>query len=405
MRRILAPVLFAILPCVVASTQPAAGDDAATQPTTALATPPATLPTTLPSLFRDVTDGGFDVSEFLSTRVGFLPMAMPITEPAVGYGLALGFSFFHDKPQVVNYPGQPPRVILPSITTVFGAGTENGTWSLGLGHIGVWNDGKIRYVGALGYANLDLDWFGRGDSLGGQSISYTNDVLFLYQKITFKLGDSDLFLGPQYRFLATDASFARDATDSGVPAIDLQSQTAGLGVVLAYDSLDQPFSPTRGIRAEVTYSQQADAFGGDFDYGRLNFFGITYIPLGDKFVLGLRADGGLITGGEAPFYDLPGLMTRGIPRGRYVDDAALLAEAELRYDVTNRWSLIGFGSIGRVADSFGALGSADNHAALGGGFRYLVARQYGIRMGLDLGYGDDGDWSVYVTMGTGWVRP
>ena len=367
----------------------------------------ATQPSTRPSLFRDPEDGAFDVSNFLSTRVGFLPMAMPITEPAVGYGLALGLSFFHDKPQVVNYPGQPPRVIMPSITTAIGASTESGTWSAALGHIGVWNDGKIRYVGAGGYASLDLDWFGRGDSLGGQSISYTNDVLFLYQKITFKLGDSNFFLGPQYRFLATDASFAGDATIPEISGGQLQSQTGGLGLVLAYDSLDQPFSPTRGVRAEVTYSQQAQAFGGDFDYGRLNAFAITYVPLGERFVLGLRVDGGLITGGddEAPFYDLPGLMTRGIPRGRYVDNAALLAEAELRYDLTNRWSLIGFGSIGRVADTFGDLGSADNHSALGSGFRYLVARQYGMRMGLDVGYADDGDWTLYVTLGTGWIRP
>src|SRR6185369_5623439 len=124
-----------------------------------------------------------------------------------------------------------------------------------------------------GYASLNLDWFGRGDSLGGHSISYTNDVLFLYQKITFKLGDSDFFLGPQYRLLATDASFAGDAaraTAAGIPDLELQSQTSGLGVVLAYDSLDQPFSPTRGVRAEVIYSQQAEAFGGDFDYGRIN---------------------------------------------------------------------------------------------------------------------------------------
>ena len=131
----------------------------------------STQPTTQPSLFRDPVDGAFDVSNFLSTRVGFLPIAMPITEPAVGYGLGLGLSFFHDKPQVVNYPGQPPRVIMPSITMVFGASTESGTWAAGLGHIGVWNDGKIRYVGAIGYANLDLNWFGKGDSLGGQSIS------------------------------------------------------------------------------------------------------------------------------------------------------------------------------------------------------------------------------------------
>ena len=127
--------------------------------------------------------------------------------------------------------------------------------------------------------------------------------------------------------------------------------------------------------------------------------------MGEKFVLGLRADGGLITGGDAPFYDLPSLMMRGIPRGRYVDDAALMTEAELRYDVTNRWSLMGFGGVGRVAENFGDLGSADNHGALGTGFRYLIARQYGMRMGLDVGYCDDGDWTVYITMGTGWVRP
>jgi len=67
--------------------------------------------------------------------------------------------------------------------------------------------------------------------------------------------------------------------------------------------------------------------------------------------------------------------------------------------------MVGFGSIGRVADTFGDLGSADNHFAGGGGFRYLIARQYGMRMGADLGYSDDGDWSIYITMGTGWVRP
>jgi hypothetical protein len=370
-------------------------------------TQPSTQPAAGGSLFRDPEDGAFDVSNFLSTRVGFLPLAMPITEPAVGYGLALGLSFFHEKPRVVLYPGQPPRVIMPSITSVFGASTESGTWSAGIGHIGVWNEGKIRYVGAGGYAELDLDWFGKGDSLGGESIAYENDVLFLYQKLTFKLGDSNFFLGPQYRLLSTDASFDVDATGAGISTVDLESQTSGLGVVLAYDSLDQPFSPTRGVRAEVTYSHQAEALGGDFDYGRLNAFAITYIPLGNQFVLGLRADGGLITsgGGEAPFYDLPGLMTRGIPRGRYVDNAALLAEAELRYDVTTRWSLIGFGSVGRVADDFGDLGSADTHGAVGTGFRYLVARQYGMRMGLDVGYSDDDDWTVYVTLGTGWVRP
>ena len=69
--------------------------DATTQPTTQPAAP---------SLFRDPVDGAFDVSNFLSTQQGFLPIAVPITEPAVGYGLSPGLSFFHDKPQAINRP-------------------------------------------------------------------------------------------------------------------------------------------------------------------------------------------------------------------------------------------------------------------------------------------------------------
>src|SRR4051812_1728701 len=96
-----------ILALILAGASFAPAAEPAAEPTTE----PATQPTTQPSLFRDPEDGAFDVSNFLSTRVGFLPIAMPITEPAVGYGLSLGLTFFHDQPKVVNYPGQPPRVI------------------------------------------------------------------------------------------------------------------------------------------------------------------------------------------------------------------------------------------------------------------------------------------------------
>jgi hypothetical protein len=80
------------------------------------------------------------------------------------------------------------------------------------------------------------------------------------------------------------------------------------------------------------------------------------------------------------------------------------AEAELRWDITRRWTLVGFGGVGRVGDSPDDLLDTDNHAAGGAGFRYLVAREYGLRMGLDVARSEE-DWTVYVTVGTGWVRP
>src|SRR5262249_29503986 len=124
-------------------------------------------------LFFSREDGYLDVSGFLSSKAGFLPVAMPITEPAVGYGLALGLAYFHSEPKAFpTAPGERARIMWPSTTVVMGAGTENGTWATGLAHLGVWDEGRIRYLGAVGYANLDLDWFSRSEALGGRSISY-----------------------------------------------------------------------------------------------------------------------------------------------------------------------------------------------------------------------------------------
>jgi hypothetical protein len=337
----------------------------------------------------------------LNTRSGFLPIATPITKPAVGLGLALGLTYFHEKPQVVHDASGESRVIMPTLTAVFGAGSENGTWAAGLAHIGVSEDGRTRYQGVAGCAALDLDWDGQGDSLNGNSIAYGNDLWFVRQEVTFQLADTDFHLGPFWRFLSNDASL--DADLVGVPLPDLESQTSGLGLVLNLGSRDQPFSPTRGVRAAVSYAQQADWLGGDFDYGTLAAYGIYYQPLGDGWVLGLRVDG-QFQDGDVPFYDLSSPYLRGIPRGRFVDDDSILAEAELCWDFVRRWTLVGFGGVARVAPDADDLLDAEDELAGGAGFRYLIAEQYGLRMGLDAAYGDD-DWTVYVTVGTGWARP
>jgi hypothetical protein len=51
----------------------------------AAAVPRATVAKERPSLY-DAQDGWLDLSGFLDTAYGFVPLVMPITEPAVGYG-------------------------------------------------------------------------------------------------------------------------------------------------------------------------------------------------------------------------------------------------------------------------------------------------------------------------------
>ena len=48
-------------------------------------------------VFKDTLDNAFDVSNYLYNLHGLLPVVMPITEPAVGYGAAGALVYFIPK--------------------------------------------------------------------------------------------------------------------------------------------------------------------------------------------------------------------------------------------------------------------------------------------------------------------
>ena len=103
------------------------------------------------SRFFDPEDGWFDVSGFLDTAHGFVPVIAPITEPAVGYG-AVGALVFVDR----DTSGQGERYTRPNIAVVGGLGTENGTRGLFAGHLGTWMDGRLRTLVAAADVDVNL---------------------------------------------------------------------------------------------------------------------------------------------------------------------------------------------------------------------------------------------------------
>jgi hypothetical protein len=358
-------------------------------------------------LFHDEKDGAFDASQFLSSKIGFLPVLIPITEPAVGYGLGGGLAFLHTRPRVVDTP-DGLRVVPPDATFVGGMATENGTWGGFGAHLHTWQGGRIRYMVGGGYASLNLDWFGQSDAFAGRPFSYNLEASALVQKLSFKLGDSDFFAGVRQRALLTDTRFdpRTDLTPTATPPDlnrdQLDADVSGLGLTVGYDTRDSYFSPTRGTKASADWIQNADAFGSDFDYGRLELESCTYVPLREAWTLGLRGEADY-AGEDAPFFDLAAIHLRGIEAGRYVDNFAVTVEAEVRWDVSARWTVVGFGGVGWVADEMDLVGDAKGRGAGGAGFRYLLAREYDLRLGLDAAVGPD-QGAVYVTVGTGWLR-
>jgi hypothetical protein len=93
---------------------------------------------------------------------------------------------------------------------------------------------------------------------------------------------------------------------------------------------------------------------------------------------------------------------RGILSNRYQGQDALSVEAELRWDLTSRWSLLGFlGSGWAAEDGMGDFVFNQGHVAGGTGFRYLISRVFRIRTGMDFAWSDE-DFAFYFTTGTAW---
>jgi len=89
---------------------------------------------------------------------------------------------------------------------------------------------------------------------------------------------------------------------------------------------------------------------------------------------------------------------------RYQGDEVAQGEAELRWQFWKRFSLVGFGGGGVAWNNFDHCEKTRTIVTGGTGFRYELARKYGLHMGADVAFGPDGP-AVYVQFGSAWMRP
>jgi len=351
--------------------------------------------------FRDPDDGRPDLSEYLLTRKGFLPVPIIITEPAVGYGGGLAVAFFSQS-LAEAAGGRVGRIVPPTIAAGGAFYTSNGSYGGALALFHPFRNDRWRYLGALGGASLNLDFFGFDPDgpLADTPIAYSIDPLFLLQRLQGRVGKSDLFVGLQYAYLHTTSTFEGDLP-ADVPERDLELTLGGLGGRLEYDSRDNLLDAKRGMDIVVNGTWYASAFGSDRAFGRYEVQGLFYGQPTTQWGYGLRVETRLASG-DPPFFAKPFLSMRGVPSGKYMNDVSLLGESELRYSLDGRWTLLGFGGAGRVAETLGDLGDAPTVGAGGTGFRYLIARKLGLGAGLDFAFGPDGEFAVYIQTGGAW---
>ena len=355
------------------------------------------------SQFVDSKDGNLDMSQWLAGRTGFLPIPIIISDPAVGYGGGLVLAFFHEsKDEKLADLGEDEMLTLPpSVSFALGAVTENGSWIGGGGHFGSWKEDSIRYVGAAGYGDFNLKFYGIDREFPGDNgLEFNIKGFLFFQELTFRIKKSNFFIGGRYAYFNSTIDSDIFGGIPGIPNDGLDDATGGLGLIINYDSRDNIISPNDGHLAKLHTMFYNEAFGGDYNYTKIKASSFSYWPVLNDVILGVRLEGDL-TDGDAPFYDVPYIEMRGIPALRYQGENVIVAELEARWDITFRWSLVGFGGGGLTADNIGDFGGESAKFAGGGGFRYLIARRLGLRVGLDIAVGPE-DTVVYMGAGSAW---
>jgi hypothetical protein len=345
--------------------------------------------------FTDTLDNGFDASAWLSQRYGFIPIVSIITEPAIGPGASLGLGFLHRAQKDLGKPLDHP----PSVSGLFGMYTANDSWGVGGGHAGFWKDDRIRYRGGLGYVSMNLTYY---PQVLIKSVDFNVEGGGLLQELSFRIMDTNLFLGARYTFTKTRATIEIPLDSLDIDPWEIDNKIGGLGALSMYDSRNNVFTPDRGIRAGISYMYYDEVFGSDRTYQRLDTYALGFHPVTNTIYFGLRLDG-RFNFGDAPFYALPYIDLRGVPAMRYQGKYTALAETEWRWDFTGRWSLDFFGGVGRTAPRRGDFSDGETAWNAGGGFRYLLARLFGLRAGCDIARGPE-DWAFYVIVGSAWGR-
>jgi hypothetical protein len=335
------------------------------------------------SVFRDPEDGELDASEWLLEKKGFLPVPMIITEPAIGYGAGAALLWFRES---IGERRAQGRLTPPDIFGGALAATENGTTLVGGFGMVTFAREYWRWRGFIGRPDVNLDFYGENTSIG-----YNLEGWATTQQLMRRIGESENFVGARWNYLDFEARFD-PSRPLPVPFPGERAITSsGAGLFFEHDSRDNFFTPSRGWKFFVESVFYSPDLGSDAEYEIYRAQLLAYFPFKKEFILGGRADARAARG-DVPFYQLPFIEMRGIPFFRYQNDEVALVEAELRWNITPRWALVGFAGTGKADESASAWGV---------GFRRLVARRLGIYMGIDIAKGPE-ETAFYIQAGSAW---
>jgi hypothetical protein len=350
--------------------------------------------------FIDPDDQQLDLSYFLENPRGFLPIPIIVTEPAVGYGGGMAGMFLRPREEA-----GAEGWARPDISAVGAIATQNGTWAAFAGDSSRWFDSRLKTLVGAGTGMVNLDFYGLGSTKAESdqgvrySLTFTGAVVQANWQVAPK---SPWSLGLRYVRADVEPTL-RDAPAFPGLADRIRVNISAPTAIIEFDTRDSVFTPTRGLYAETSWMASRKALGASEDFERFEQILIGYQPLARDVTLGARGDYAWSSSGT-PFFLRPFVVLRGVPAMRYQGDQVASVEAEARWQFSGRWSVVAFGGAGTTRTSRESYSATQNVGSGGFGFRYELARKFGLHAGVDVAR-SPGTTAVYLQVGNAWFRP
>lgn len=348
----------------------------------------------------DPADGQLDLGELLASARGFLPIPVIVTEPAVGYGGGLVGLFVRPRREAGDEGWSRP-----DLSGVGGFGTENGTWGAMAVDVTHWLDGRVKTMAGAGTGQVNLDFHGLGSTRGSfdTAVRYTLDFTGAVLQANWKVAPkSPWALGVRYVYAEVEPRLRDEPAFPGL--VDrTRVKVSAPGAILEYDSRDNVFTPTRGVYAETFFMASRESLGASTGFERFQQVGIGWFPVRHDVVLAARGDYQWASD-DTPFFLRPYVALRGVPAVRYQGNRMASLEVEGRWQFYGRFSAVAFGGAGTTRANGDGFSATRSVGAGGVGFRYELARRFGLHAGLDIAKSRD-TTAVYIVVGNAWFRP
>lgn len=244
----------------------------------------------------------------------------------------------------------------------------------------------------------------RPENLFAERIPFSSDNVYLTAQPQYYITDHWI-VGAHVDFNwskpSTNANIDSLAQYCPITGLNEPFLMLGLGALVAYDSRDQQFYPSRGLFFKAVASYYEPYLGSTYRMGKISAEFRQFVPIYKNFIFAWQAITEWTLGNEKPFQLLPTLggmdVVRGVRNGEWRDDVMMALQAEFRIPIWRFLKASVFGSIGDVYNL--------NHwqwsipkIGYGAGVRIAINKEK-VNVRFDVARQNyNNDWSFYLTI-------